>query len=482
MPCISFLLRSINENVNTFKMKLNYTEPKIYTGGVDITQWSALSKNQRNDALSKAWFVYFSFRDPDTGKLKKQPFIKAGANRFKGKTKRLQFLKVLQRNLLLLLEAGFDPYKDNSELEAKFRGKSIEREHSISKAGGNNKADKGTAAKAIHKSITTETAKPKIGPIPEIENDPLKKHKVSVAEALELGLNIKKSTLNDNSFKKQKSRITKYQRWLTENDVDVSDIRNIDKKIVVRHLNDVLRTSSPRNRNNTRTALSALFGTLENNELIDDNFIRKINILKSVPKRNKTYTPKQLAEIDAHLKKNDLLMRMFVQMVSYNMLRPIEICRLKVGDIDINDKKIYVKAKNKPVKIKIIPDIMLGQLPDLSQMDTEHALFTPQGFGGEWNLADNDKRNYFSKRFKKVKDHFKLGNEYGLYSFRHTYITMLYREMIKTGTPEEVKSKLMLITGHATLDALEKYLRDIDAELPQDYSNLLNQSINKTDK
>ena len=203
-------------------MKLNYTEPKIYTGGVDITQWSALSKNQRNDALSKAWFVYFSFRDPDTGKLKKQPFIKAGANRFKGKTKRLQFLKVLQRNLLLLLEAGFDPYKDNSELEAKFRGKSIKREHSITKAGGNNEADKGTAAKAIHKSITTETAKPKIGPIPEIENDPLKKHKVSVAEALELGLNIKKSTLNDNSFKKQKSRITKFQRWLTENDVDVS--------------------------------------------------------------------------------------------------------------------------------------------------------------------------------------------------------------------------------------------------------------------
>ena len=37
----------------------------------------------------------------------------------------------------------------------------------------------------------------------------------------------------------------------------------------------------------------------------------------------------------------------------------------------------------------------------------------------------------------------------------------------------ETKSKLILITGHSIMTALEKYLRDIDAELPEDYSNLL---------
>jgi hypothetical protein len=31
----------------------------------------------------------------------------------------------------------------------------------------------------------------------------------------------------------------------------------------------------------------------------------------------------------------------------------------------------------------------------------------------------------------------------------------------------------MGITGHQTMEALEKYLRDIDAELPDDYSHLL---------
>ena len=72
-----------------------------------------------------------------------------------------------------------------------------------------------------------------------------------------------------------------------------------------------------------------------------------------------------------------------------------------------------------------------------------------------------------------MKYHFNLGKEYGLYSFRHTFITKLYRELAKGSPPFEAKSKLMLITGHSTMDALQKYLRDIDAELPEDYSKML---------
>ena len=60
-----------------------------------------------------------------------------------------------------------------------------------------------------------------------------------------------------------------------------------------------------------------------------------------------------------------------------------------------------------------------------------------------------------------------------VFSFRHTYITKLYRELEKLHDPNTAKNKLMQITGHSTITALEKYLRDIDAALPEDYSNLL---------
>lgn len=39
-------------------MKLNYSDPKIYTDGVDIHQWSKLSKKDQKAALDKKWYVY----------------------------------------------------------------------------------------------------------------------------------------------------------------------------------------------------------------------------------------------------------------------------------------------------------------------------------------------------------------------------------------------------------------------------------------
>jgi integrase len=67
----------------------------------------------------------------------------------------------------------------------------------------------------------------------------------------------------------------------------------------------------------------------------------------------------------------------------------------------------------------------------------------------------------------------KLGKDFTIYSFRHTFITKLYRQLRKSSPPEIAKANLMQVTGHQTMDALEKYLRDIDAELPPDYSDLL---------
>ena len=108
-------------------------------------------------------------------------------------------------------------------------------------------------------------------------------------------------------------------------------------------------------------------------------------------------------------------------------MRPIEVNRLKVGDINLNNNTIQFKAKNSPLKTKIIPELLVSDLPDLSKLKKDSLLFTPEKIGGQWDAEVDNRRDYFSKRFKKVvKDHFNLGTDYGLYSFRHTYITKLY--------------------------------------------------------
>jgi hypothetical protein len=40
-------------------------------------------------------------------------------------------------------------------------------------------------------------------------------------------------------------------------------------------------------------------------------------------------------------------------------------------------------------------------------------------------------------------------------------------------TPSETKGRLQLITGHSTQKALEAYLRNLDAVMPEDYSEYL---------
>ena len=127
----------------------------------------------------------------------------------------------------------------------------------------------------------------------------------------------------------------------------------------------------------------------------------------------------------------------------------------------------------------------MKELSFLSNYNPSDFIFSPKGAPSDWEATDDNRRDYFTKRFKALKDffnqkikegdknYFVLDDEYGIYSFRHTFITKIYRELRKTLSPFETKSKLMLITGHDTMVALEKYLRDIDAELPEDYSDLI---------
>ncbi|WP_288447210.1 hypothetical protein [uncultured Chryseobacterium sp.] len=53
--------------------------------------------------------------------------------------------------------------------------------------------------------------------------------------------------------------------------------------------------------------------------------------------------------------------------------------------------------------------------------------------------------------------------------------------MRKERTELETYDLLMKVTGHSTLKALKSYLRDIDAELAEDYSKFLEEKEDDTE-
>jgi integrase len=414
---ITFDSENAYESAYDFPLKKNFSIPKIYTAKGDLT---------------KRWYIYFSFREPTSGKLKRITPFYSNINKFKTKEERMSVLVTYRKVLLRLLKQGYNPFKDNSVLY---------QELNIKKSAPDQKELSSTNSKA------------------KIETP-----KMTLEEAFGFGIKRKEKLLSATTKRGYENKIKNFQKWVKENHPEIKTIDALDKKIVMSFLNDVLDKTSARNRNNFRTDLSSIIQVLVDNEIIAHNFIKKISILKSIPKRNKTYTLETQEKIFNYLEKKDPVLLLYIKFISYGLLRPIEVCRLRVKDININAKTIQFKAKNSPLKTKIIPELLWNSLPDLKVLKKEALLFTELG----------NRRDYFTKRFKRVvKDHFGLGTDYGLYSFRHTYITKLYRALMKGSSPFEAKSKLMLITGHSSMTALEKYLRDIDAELPADYSEML---------
>ncbi|WP_299385844.1 site-specific integrase [uncultured Lacinutrix sp.] len=432
---ITFAYDNEYDTAYDLKIKKNFSTPKIYNAKGDLT---------------KRWYVYFSFRDPETGKLKRMTPIYGDANSYKTKEDRLQVLTQYRKTLIKLLNQGFSPFENNTESFNHLKNTSSTPEE----------------IKLVPKQNAT------IDKIVEIKID--EEPKMSIKEAFDFSINYKTKLVSVTTIRSYKNRIDYFLRWLSKTHPEIKTIDKLTKKVVLIFLNAVLDRTTARTRNNYRTELSSIIQVLEDNEIIKSNFIKKISVLKSTPNRNKTYSQEEQESIFKYLEQNDKVLLLFIKFISYNFLRPIEVCRLQIKDINIKTRTVQFKAKNSPLKTKIIPDLLWKELPDLTQFNPDDLLFARDTIGGAWDTKLNNRRDFYSKRFKTVvKKKFNLGIDYGLYSFRHTYITKLYRAMVKDSSPFEAKSKLMLITGHSTMSALEKYLRDIDAELPADYSEML---------
>ena len=253
-----------NEYKNEYyKMKsLLFSKPKIYDAGGDT---------------SKRWYVYFYYRNPQTGKMERQSPIYQNANRIKDARERKKYLTDIRNVLEKMLNEGCVPT-------------------------------------AYQKDAYSENKE------------------INIKDAIELAINNAKAVMKESSFKDYSYRLKRFEKWLNEKPV-YRNITNITKKTVTSFLNETLETTSAKNRNNLRANLSIFFSFLEENEYVAENFIKKIKVINTKPERNKTYSQKQVQTIFETLEKQDKELHLFIKFISYNFLRPLEVCRLKVKDI-----------------------------------------------------------------------------------------------------------------------------------------------------
>ena len=148
------------------------------------------------------------------------------ANTYKTKEDRLSLLTTYRRNLIKLLKEGFDPFGNNTQLLEKRKNKT-----DLKITIENNSADK---------NIPIEAELPVM----------------TIKEALDFALNIKKRVVNDRTYKSYAGRSKNFINWLDKNYATIKTIDQLSKMMVMAFLNTILQDTSARNRNNFRVGLA----------------------------------------------------------------------------------------------------------------------------------------------------------------------------------------------------------------------------------
>ncbi|MGQ3644427.1 tyrosine-type recombinase/integrase [Ornithobacterium rhinotracheale] len=295
--------------------------------------------------------------------------------------------------------------------------------------------------------------------------------KYTAEAAIDYALSVKEKTISPKTYIDYEFRARTFKGYLKEKGQLNADVKGITRALCVKFLTEIATTSSNRNRNNYRIALSSLFSLLEDEEYVDKNYFATIKNLKSTPKAHKIYTSEQVEKVFEALK-DDAPLRLYILMVSYGFLRPVEACRLQVKDIDLKERIWTIDAKNKKGKRKRIPDILMDELLKLDLSNPNAHLLTLNGVA-ETDISPEQRRETFSNQYKKMREKLSFDKEHDVYSFRHYFTTKVYNELRKEHSYTKALDILQSITGHQTREALMKYLRSIDAEIPADYSDLL---------
>ena len=404
--------------VSNYRMR--YSNPKIFIPKAKNKK----GKLKPTIAAGMYWYVKYSYRNPETG-LMEMFRIKEGINRINTLKERTRAIKNLRNAVQYLLEQGYSPFEYFPE-------------------------------------------------------NVLTKKTWTTKEALKLALEEKQKVWSASTIKINQFPVNVFIRYLETSNLYHNNINDITKRHIILFLNNLGKDKgkpvNPTTRNTYRKIISSLFNQLVADDIINKNFVESIPKLASKPKKNIPFRKKEMETIKEHLLEHDPYLYLFIKFVMYGFFRPVEVCRIKIKDINIERNTISVQSKTEDATANTV--FLTKQLKEtitemeIQKFDAEFHLFSSKLKPSIWLADDTVKRTYFGRRFAKVKKALSFDENYGIYSFRHTAAIDIFTTYKQQGlTDLEAKHKMLPITRHKSIDSLNKYLRDIGASLPKDYSD-----------
>lgn len=184
--------------------------------------------------------------------------------------------------------------------------------------------------------------------------------------------------------------------------------------------------NSNRSYNNTFKALHSFFQWAMDHCYCKENPFSNIKALPKAHKKRVLVDAKTRSAISTYFSENKPLMNIVCKLVYYSALRPLEIQKLHIRDIDTVHHCVVVPeevAKNGKVRCATLPpDVLEELLPIVAKSEGDWFLF------GEGNMEPAPRainKGYFRKQWDKMRKALDLPEEMQLYSLRDTGLTDL---------------------------------------------------------
>ncbi|GIZ16657.1 hypothetical protein RCZ15_25940 [Capnocytophaga catalasegens] len=173
--------------------------------------------------------------------------------------------------------------------------------------------------------------------------------------------------------------IDAFKKYLSENQKNTTFISQIDIRICSHFMDAIYlqKNSSVRTYNARLKQLKALFNFFISKGFLSDNPAKNIKLKTTNEKKRVILNQKEKQQLQ-QLKTDDFHFYIFCMTTYYCFIRPAELKKLKVGDVDLQNGFITISSeisKNRKTENVTIPNIFLEDLKNILEMRIKTIFF-----------------------------------------------------------------------------------------------------------
>lgn len=274
--------------------------------------------------------------------------------------------------------------------------------------------------------------------------------KVTIQKAMKIALH-EKQHLTKKTLEGYTYQANRFLEFVIKRGVENYPIRSISQKFIQYYFSKTQVGSTTPVK-----SLKAIFAVLEEKKIISTNPVVRIQIEVNRSRKHVIFSKKETAQICAWTEKNDLKLNLCILLLYYCCMRPVEVTRLQVRDIDFENSRVKIRSE---VNLKSKRDRILPAPYKVIEV-------IERVEGKDYVLGERYGESYFNKKWQRMKEKIEVREGQTLYGFKHTGAVRLY---------ESTKDIILVkeYCGHQNVSTTMRYLRSYGVMINLQQKNLI---------